>query len=98
MPLVLFPDTFGQTRYIRRLFAQAQTEPQVLHQTSQVFTILSYIRSGAAAGFLPEEFARTEKELAAVPLEGVPAASINLVWLQDTRTHPGIGEFVRECE
>ena len=97
VPLVLFPDTFGQTRYIRRLFAQAQTDPQVLHQTSQVFTILSYIRSGAAAGFLPEEFARTEKELAAVPLEGVPAASINLVWLQDTRTHPGIGEFVRGC-
>ena len=61
VPLVLFPDTFGQTRYIRRLFAQAQTDPQVLHQTSQVFTILSYIRSGAAAGFLPEEFARTER-------------------------------------
>lgn len=95
VPLVLFPDSFGQTRYLRRLFAQAHTEPQILHQTSQVFTILSYLRSGAAAGFLPEEFARTEKELAAVPIEGVPAASINLVWLQDPRTHPGIGEFVR---
>lgn len=95
VPLVMFPDGFGQTRYIRKLFAQAQTIPQILHQTSQVFTILSYIRSGAAVGFLSEEFAQTEKDLAAVPVEGMPAASINLVWLQDTRTHPGIKEFIR---
>ena len=93
-PLVLFPDTFGQTRYLRRLFAQARTEPQILHQTSQVFTILSYIRSGAGVGFLSEEFAQVEKELAAIPLQGVPAASINLVWLQDSRTHPALGEFL----
>lgn len=93
-PLVLFPDTFGQTRYLRRLFAQARTEPQILHQTSQVFTILSYIRSGAGVGFLSEEFAQVEKELAAIPLQGVPAASINLVWLQDPRTHPALGEFL----
>ncbi len=95
VPLVLFPDGFGQTQYIQRLFAHARIEPQILHQTSQVFTILSYIRSGAAVGFLSEEFAHTEKDLAAIPIEGIPAASINLVWLQDTRTHPGIEEFVR---
>jgi DNA-binding transcriptional LysR family regulator len=45
VPLVLFPDTFGQTRYIRRLFAQAQTDPQVLHQTGIHHPVLHPVRS-----------------------------------------------------
>ena len=93
-PLVLFTDQFGQTRYLRRLFAACQIHPRILHQTTQVFTILEYIRHKAAVGFLSEEFAQVEKELAAIPLQGVPAASINLVWLQDPRTHPALGEFL----
>ena len=93
-PLVLFTDQFGQTRYLRRLFAACQIHPRILHQTTQVFTILEYIRHKAAVGFLSEEFAQVEKDLSAIPLQGVPAASINLVWLQDPRTHPALGEFL----
>lgn len=94
-PLVMFPDQFGQTRYIRSLFAKAHAGIRIMHQTSQVFTILSYIRSGAAVGFLSEEFAQVEKDLTAIPVQGIPAANINLVWLQDAKLHPALAQFVR---
>ena len=60
-PLVLFTGTFGQTRYLRRLFAACQVHPHVLHQTSQVFTILEYIRHQAAWAFCPKNSPRTKR-------------------------------------
>lgn len=93
-PLVLFSDHFGQTQYIHRLFAKARTVPKILHQTSQVFTILEYIRSGSTAGFLSEEFAQEEPELCPVAVEEIPAGYINLVWKKDAALHPAMQKFI----
>ena len=95
VPLVLFSDHFGQTRYIRRMFRARHIHPVILHQTSQVFTILEYIRSGAAAGFMSEEVADEEPSLAALTVEDFPPAAISLIWNRDSGLYPSRQHFIR---
>ena len=94
-PLVLFTDQFGQTRYLRRLFAACQIHPRILHQTTQVFTILEYIRSEGAAGFLTEEIAQQEPDLHAISVRQFRPAYITLDWNKDLHFNPAMEEFVR---
>ena len=97
-PLVLFTDQFGQTRYLRRLFAACQVHPHVLHQTSQVFTILEYIRHQAALGFLSEEFAQDEKNLVAIPVNQIATGHVNFVWNRDPNQFPALKRFLAFVE
>lgn len=94
-PLVLFTDQFGQTQYLRRLFAACQIHPRILHQTTQVFTILEYIRSEGAAGFLTEEIAQQEPDLHAISVRQFRPAFITLNWNKDLHFNPAMEEFVR---
>ena len=93
-PLVLFKDSFGQTRYLRRLFAACQIHPPILHQTSQVFTILEYIRHQAAVGFLSEEFARDEKNLVSIPVKQIAIGHVNFVWNRNPEQFPALKRFL----
>jgi len=95
VPLVLFSDHFGQTKYIRRMFSLNNTRPLVLHQTNQVFTILEYIRSNVASGFLSEEFAAEETDIVPIRVKQFPAAYINLVWAQDKSRYPSMRKFIQ---
>ena len=97
-PLVLFTDQFGQTRYLRRLFAACQVHPRILHQTSQVFTILEYIRHQAALGFLSEEFAQDEKNLVAIPVNQIATGHVNFVWNRDPDQFPALKRFLEFVE
>ncbi len=95
IPLVLFSDHFDQTAYIRHMFAQSGVHPWILHQTTQVFTILEYIRSEGAAGFLTEEIAQQEPDLHAVSVRQFRPAYITLDWNKDLHFNPAMEEFVR---
>ena len=95
VPLVLLSDHFGQTKYIRRMFSLNGIRPFVLHQSNQVFTILEYIRSHVAAGFLSEEFAAEETDLVPIRVKQFPAAYINLVWVQDKSRYPSMRKFIQ---
>ena len=95
VPLVLFSDHFGQTKYIRRMFDLNGVHPLVLHQTNQVFTILEYIRSHVASGFLSEEFAAEESGIVPIKVNQFPAAYINLVWAQDETRYPSMQKFLQ---
>lgn len=95
IPLVLFSDHFDQTAYIRHMFAQSGVHPWILHQTTQVFTILEYIRSEGAAGFLTEEIAQQEPDLHALSVRQFRPAYITLDWNKDLHFNPAMEEFVR---
>ena len=95
IPLVLFSDHFGQTKYIKRVFNLNGIHPLVLHQTNQVFTILEYIRSHVASGFLSEEFAAQETDIVPIRVNQFPAAYINLVWTKDKPLYPSMRKFIQ---
>lgn len=95
VPLVLLSDHYGQTKYIRRMFSLNGVRPFVLHQSNQVFTILEYIRSHVASGFLSEEFAAEETDIVPIRVKQFPAAYINLVWVQDKSRYPSMQKFIQ---
>lgn len=93
-PLVMFSDHFDQTAYIRHMFAQSGVHPWILHQTTQVFTILEYIRHQAAVGFLSEEFTRDEKNLVAIPVKQIAIGHVNFVWNRNPEQFPALQKFL----
>ena len=52
-------------------------------------------RSGAAAGFLSEEFAAEEPDLIPLMVTDIPPATINLVWNRDLDLYPSMQHFLR---
>ena len=60
-----------------------------------MFTILEYIRSEGAAGFLTEEIAQQEPDLHARSVRQFRPAYITLDWNKDLHFNPAMEEFVR---
>ena len=93
-PLVMLSDHYSQTKYLKRLFHEADCRPNVIQYTSQVFTIFQHIRENAAAGFLSEDIARQDKELVSFALREVETASITMIRRKDAKTFPAVDTFL----
>ena len=94
-PLVMLSDRYSQTKYLKRLFRQADYEPNVIQYTSQVFTILQLIRENAAGGFLSEEIVGYLPTAATFALHEVDLASITIIWRKDRNRFLAMDDFIR---
>ncbi len=68
-PLVLFFDTFFQTKTIKNWFANASVEPNVLLQTEQFSTAKNMIENNLAVGFMFKKLAQKNSSMATIPLD-----------------------------
>ncbi len=68
-PLVLFSDTFFQTKTIKKWFANAGVDPNVLIQTEQLSTAQNMIENDLAVGFMFKNLACKNPLLGAVSLD-----------------------------
>lgn len=84
-PIVLFKNSYFQTETIRKLFAQAGVEPNVLLQSEQLSTIQSLIAGNAAVGFLFRELADTNPQLVSVPIGDGMFVDVSLAWKKNAR-------------
>lgn len=94
-PLIMLSDRNSQTKYLKRLFREADYTPNVIQYTSQVFTILQHIRENAAAGFLSEDIAEREESLVGFALREVEEASVTVIWRKDAKIFPAMETFIR---
>ena len=90
----MLPSYYSQTKYLKRLFREADCVPNIVQYTSQVFMILQHIREDAAAGFLSEEIARQNNELVSFALQEVENASITMIRKKGAKTFPAIETFI----
>ena len=82
-PLVLFPDTFLQTRTIKRWFMRAGISPQVSVQTEQLSTALGVIESGIASGFMFKRLAEGRTGLKTLPLSPAITVDVSIIRKKD---------------
>ena len=68
-PLVLFADTFFQTKMIREWFAKAGASPHVSVQTEQLSTAQNMIENGLAVGFMFKNLVQRSDTLTAISPE-----------------------------
>lgn len=54
VPLVMLSDNFNQARRLKKLFEENALVPNILHQTSQMYTVERFVEQGGCGGFLPE--------------------------------------------
>ena len=68
-PLLLFSDSFFQTKTIKSWFASASVEPNISLQTEQLSTAQNMIESDLAVGFMFKKLAETNPSIAMLPLD-----------------------------
>ena len=68
-PLLLFTDTFFQTKTIKNWFASASAKPNISLQTEQLSTPQNMIESNLAAGFMFKRLAQKDPAITMLPLD-----------------------------
>lgn len=95
VPLVLFSDSFFQTKTIKGWFATADITPTVSVQTEQLSTAQSMMESSLAVGFMFRDLARKNERLAAVPLSPAIRMDVSVIRKKDSYLSEGIKRFER---
>ena len=89
-PLVLFSDTFFQTKTIKKWFARESIEPNVSIQTEQLSTAQNMIENDIAVGFMFQNLAKKNPSMAVVSLDPPIFVDISVLRKKDTYTLDGI--------
>lgn len=84
VPLVLFEDSFYQTKEIKRWFSSEKVSPEIILQTRQLSTLLTMISSGIAAGFVFRELCGTNENFVAISAQKPIYAATSIIWNRDS--------------
>ena len=97
-PLLLFSDTFFQTKTIKNWFASASVEPNVSLQTEQLSTAFNMIESGLATGFMFKKLARRNPSLVTISLDPKIFVDISVLRKRDVYAPDCIKELEKYLE
>ena len=92
-PLVLFFDTFFQTKTIKSWFANASVEPNVLLQTEQFSTAKNMIENNLAVGFMFKKLAQKNSSMATISLDPPIIVDISVLRKKEVYALDCIKEF-----
>ena len=93
-PLVLFADTFFQTKMIREWFAKAGASPRVSVQTEQLSTAQNMIENGLAVGLCSKIWCK-EATLTAISPEPRILVDVSVLRKKDAFVFRGMKDFER---
>ena len=82
-PLLLFSDTFFQTKTIKNWFENASVEPNISLQTEQLSTAQNMIENDLAVGFMFKKLAEKNPSLIMIPLDPPIYAHISVLRKKD---------------
>lgn len=83
VPVVMFKDSFFQTKKIKEWFYSEGVTPLVLLQTDQLSTVQSLVASDMAVGFMFKELIKTDSNYSFIPTKSPICAEISLVWKKE---------------
>ncbi len=82
-PLLLFTDTFFQTKTIKNWFGNASVEPKISLQTEQLSTAQNMIENDLAVGFMFKNLAERNPSIAMIPLDPPISVDISILRKRD---------------
>ena len=85
-PLALFDDKFYLTGLVRDLFSREGLTPNIICRSAQIFTVVQFVRSGAAAAFLNSDVAGDFPDIVRVPLREPMVLRVGFVWKKGARS------------
>ena len=93
-PLIMLSDHYNQTKRLKRLFEERGIPLHIIHYTNQAYTVLRFIRDGAAAGFLPSDIIEDDEKLVGFPIPGDQESMIALFWKRDVFQFSATKKFI----
>lgn len=93
-PLIMLSDHYNQTKRLKRLFEERGIPLHIIHYTNQAYTVLRFIRDGAAAGFLPSDIIEDDEKLVGFPIPGDQESMIALFWKRDVFQFSAAKKFI----
>lgn len=97
-PLVLFSDSFFQTKKIKAWFADGGIEPNVSIQTEQLSTAQNMIENDLTVGFMFKALARKNSLVAAAALSPGIFVDVSVLQKKDAYDFDGVRELVKFLE
>ena len=97
-PLVLFSDTFFQTKTIKNWFARESIEPNISIQTEQLSTAQNMIENDIAIGFMFKKLAKKNASMETVSLDPPIFVDISVLRKKDAYALDGIKKLERYFE
>lgn len=94
-PLIMFNDGFYQNEVIKMRYAKYGSVPNILHYSSQLYTIREFIAKGIMSGFMFRDIADTVPDIVGIGLDEPIHLTISLVWKYDRRMYSDAAEFLR---
>lgn len=94
-PLVLFSESFFQTKAVKSWFKEAGISPTVSVQTEQITTAMSMIESGLSAGFAFRRFAEKSAALVSRPLSPPIFVDVSVLRKKEAYATEGIQKLER---
>ena len=94
-PLVLFADTFFQTKRIKDWFADSSVEPNVSLQTEQLSTAENMIENDLAIGFMFKNLAEKNPLMATISLEPPIYVDVSVIRKKDVYVSEGVKKIER---
>ena len=83
-PLLLFSDTFFQTKTIKNWFENSAVEPKISLQTEQLSTAQNMIENNLAVGFMFKKLAQKNPSVAWIPLDPPIYVDISILRKKDS--------------
>ncbi len=93
-PLVMLAEHFNQTKRLKKFFDEQGIPLHIIHYTNQAYTVLRFIREGAAAGFLPSDIIEDDEKLVGFPLMGDQVSTIALFWKKEVFQFSAARKFI----
>ncbi|SHO54236.1 LysR family transcriptional regulator [Anaerocolumna xylanovorans] len=93
-PLILFHNGFFQNDVITQLFSKYGAVPNVIHYSSQLYTMKEFIAGGIACGFLFKDIVQLVSGVAGIPLSNPIHVQISLVWKKNNYMFNDMVRFI----
>lgn len=94
-PLIMFQEGFYQNEFVKQRYGEAGCPPNIIHYSSQFYTIQEFIRRGIACGFMFKDIADRADGIVGLGLTSPMEVQISLVHSRSQRLY---GDAMRLME
>ncbi|MBP5212866.1 MAG: LysR family transcriptional regulator [Pyramidobacter sp.] len=95
VPLAFFDEKFYLNELVFEFFRKEDVEPTIICRSGQIFTVVEFVRSGAAAAFLNRGVADSCPDIAQIPLARPLSLKIGFVWKKTSSNATGLEREIR---
>ena len=97
-PLILYNQDSVQNRILQDRFSALDIQPRVIMRSSQITTILKFMKQGSCGCFLYQDMLPLLPEVTGIPLVPEIHTKAGVIWRRGRYINSGMQKFLNFCE